>query len=176
MEEPPAFLTFSGNGEPTAHPDFDAMVEAVIETRDRLACPAKTAVLSNSARVSERSIRKSLQKIDLGIMKLDCGHPPVFRRYNQPCSGIGPEGISEGLEKLPGITIQTLLAGGETGNLERKNIDEWLARLRRIRPRIVQLYTLDRSYPDKKLKPASWEELSLVKGLTNRAGLEAALF
>lgn len=176
MEDPPAYITFSGNGEPTTHPDFAAMVDEVIKIRDRLDRSMRTAILSNSALVSEKSIRKSLEKIDFKIMKLDCGNPQVFQRYNQPCSGVDLEGITRGLEKLSGITIQTLLTAGETGNLDRKNIDEWLVRLQRIRPRTVQLYTLDRSYPDKKLKHAPWIELVLVKERVNKAGLDAEIF
>lgn len=176
MEDPPAYITFSGNGEPTMHPDFGTMVEAVIEIRNRLACPAKTAILSNSALVSERSIRDSLDEIDVKIMKLDCGNPLVFKRYNQPCLGVDLEEITCGLAKLSEITIQTLLTAGETGNLGKKNIDEWLDRLQSIRPRTVQLYTLDRSYPDKKLKHSSWMELILVKERVNEAGLDAEIF
>ncbi len=176
METPPAYITFSGNGEPTTHPEFDTMVEAVIEIRDRLALSAKTAILSNSALVPQESIRKSLEKLDLKIMKLDCGSPRIFQRYNKPCPGVDLESITQGLEKLSEITIQALFTAGETGNLEKENIDEWLVRLLRIRPRTVQLYTLDRSYPDKKLKHAPWMELVLVKDQVNRAGLEAEIF
>jgi wyosine [tRNA(Phe)-imidazoG37] synthetase (radical SAM superfamily) len=176
MKDPPAYITFSGNGEPTTHPDFDSMVEAVIKIRDRLACSAKTAILSNSALVSKKSIRESLEKLDLKIMKLDCGNPQVFQQYNQPCSGVNLEGITQGLGKLSKITIQTLLTAGETGNLGSKNINEWLVRLRRIKPRTVQLYTLNRSYPDKKLKHAPWMELISVKERVNMAGLVAEIF
>jgi len=176
MEDLPAYITFSGNGEPTTHPDFDTMVEAVTKIRDRLASSAKTAILSNSALVSERSIRNSLEKLDLKIMKLDCGNPLVFQRYNQPCAGVDLEGITQGLGKLSDITIQALFTAGETGNLGRKNIEEWLVRLQRIKPRTVQLYTLDRSYPDKKLKHAAWMELILVKEQVHRIGLDAEIF
>ena len=176
MEDPPAYITFSGNGEPTTHPDFDGMVEEVIKIRDRHARSAKTAILSNSALVPEKSIRKSLEKLDLRIMKLDCGNPQIFQRYNQPCVGVDLEGITQGLGQLSGITVQTLLTAGETGNLSRKNIDEWLIRLQKIKPRTIQLYTLDRSYPDKKLKHARWIEMVLVKDRANRAGLDAEIF
>jgi wyosine [tRNA(Phe)-imidazoG37] synthetase (radical SAM superfamily) len=176
MPDPPACITFSGNGEPTTHPDFDDMVEAVIEIRDRQAPSAKTAILSNSALVPEKSIRQSLEKLDLKIMKLDCGNPQVFQRYNQPCPGVDLEKITQGLGKLSGITIQTLFTAGESGNLSRKNVDEWLVRLQRIQPRTVQLYTLDRSYPEHALKHARWIELVLVKDRINRAGLDAEIF
>ena len=176
MSEPPAFITFSGNGEPTTHPDFDAMVEAVSHIRDRLAGPAKTAILSNSARVSDSAVRRSLEKLDTKIMKLDCGNPALFLQYNRPCPGVDLEGITRGLEKLPAITILTLFTAGESGNLRRTNIDEWLDRLQRIKPRFVRMYTLDRSFPDKKLKHASWVELTLVKERVSRAGWAVDIF
>lgn len=176
MEDLPDCITFSGNGEPTTHPDFDAAVEEVIKIRDRLAAPAQTAILSNSSLVSEKSIRKSLEKLDLKIMKLDCGHPRVFERYNQPCSGVELEGITRGLEKLPGSIIQALFTAGEKGNLARENMEEWIVRLQRIRPRTVQVYTLERSCPEKKLEPAPWMELIRIKERVNRAGLDAEVY
>lgn len=176
MSEPPAYITFSGNGEPSTHPDFDAMVEAVICIRDRMARPAKTAILSNSSLVSENAVRESLEKLDLRIMKLDCGSPALFQQYNRPCSGVDLEEITSGLEQLSEITIQTLCTAGESGNLNRTNIDEWLDRLQRIKPRSIQLYTLARSYPDNRLKHASWVELILVKERVSRAGLNVEIF
>ncbi len=176
MEITPAYITFSGNGEPTTHPDFDSIVKAVTKIRDRLAPSAKTAILSNSALVSKRSVRDSLEKLDLKIMKLDCGNPLAFQRYNHPCTGVDLEEITRGLGKLSEITIQALFTAGEAGNMERTNTDDWLVRLQRIKPRIVQLYTLDRSYPDKRLKHASWMELILVKEQVHRAGLDAEIF
>ncbi len=176
MSDLPAYITFSGNGEPTTHPDFDDMVEAVSYIRNRMAGPAKTAILSNSSLVSESAVRESLEKLDLRIMKLDCGNTALFRQYNRPCPGVDLEEITSGLEQLSEITIQTLCTAGESGNLNRKNINEWLDRLQRIKPRSVQLYTLARSYPDKRLKHASWVELILVKERVSRAGLDVEIF
>ena len=50
LEEYPsvAYITFSGNGEATVHPDFGAIVDAVEEIRDNFASQAKVAILSNS--------------------------------------------------------------------------------------------------------------------------------
>jgi wyosine [tRNA(Phe)-imidazoG37] synthetase (radical SAM superfamily) len=176
MRKSPAYITFSGNGEPTMHPDFDGVVEEVTEIRNKLAPSAKTAILSNSALVCEKSIRRSLTKLDLRIMKLDCGSPQVFRRYNQPCPGINLERITQGLAELNDVIIQALFASGETGNLEADNIDEWLERLKRIKPTAIQMYTLDRDCPDKKLKTATKKELSQVKERVKKAGFLAEIF
>jgi len=176
LEEPPAFITFSGNGEPTLHPDFDAVVRGVISVRDRLAPAAQTAILSNSALVGEKSIQESLARLDVRIMKLDCGSPLLFERYNQPCAGVDLDRITQGLEELEDVTIQVLFTSGESGNLETQNIEEWIKRLQRIRPKAVQLYTLDRDYPDQTLKHATKEELSLIKSQVLKAGIPAETY
>jgi wyosine [tRNA(Phe)-imidazoG37] synthetase (radical SAM superfamily) len=176
MKEPPAYITFSGNGEPTLHPDFDGMVNVLNAIRDRLAPSAKSAVLSNSALVSEAPIRQSLAKLDVRIMKLDCGSPQVFQSYNQPCPGIDLEKITRGLVELKDVIIQALFSSGETGNLDTENIDEWIERLKRINPPAVQLYTLDRDFPDKKLKAATKEDLFQIKERVEKAGFLAEIF
>ena len=38
----------------------------------------------------------------------DCGSPEVFRRYNQPCSGIDLEKITRGLAELEDVIIQAV--------------------------------------------------------------------
>lgn len=176
MKEAPAYITFSGNGEPTLHPDFNGMVEEVNAICARLAPSAKSAVLSNSALVSAKSIRKSLAKLDVRIMKLDCGSPRIFKRYNQPCAGIDLEKITQGLAELDDIIIQALFSSGETGNCESDNIQEWIERLKRINPKAIQLYTLDRDFPDKKLKAATKEDLSLIEKRLKKAGFFAEVF
>ena len=173
---PPAYITFSGNGEPTLHPDFNQILDDVLSLRNLLAPRTKTAVLSNSALVSDKSIRKALMKLDAKIMKLDCGSPRLFEKYNQPCSGIEIEDITEGLSQLPDVTIQTLVSTGKSGNLNQKNIKEWIERLMRIKPSFVQLYTLDRDYPAKDLSPVPREELKRIKNQVQEAGLSAEVY
>ena len=41
-------ITFSGNGEPTLHPEFPAIADVVIELRDKFFPQAKVSVLSNA--------------------------------------------------------------------------------------------------------------------------------
>jgi wyosine [tRNA(Phe)-imidazoG37] synthetase (radical SAM superfamily) len=176
LKEPPAFITFSGNGEPTLHPDFDAMVQGVISVRDSIAAAAQTAILSNSALAGNKSLQESLEKLDVRIMKLDCGSPQLFERYNQPCAGVDLDRITQGLEELEDVTIQALFTSGESGNLETQNIQEWIKRLKRIRPKAVQLYTLDRDYPDQTLKHATKEELIQVREKVKKAGISAETY
>lgn len=176
LKEPPSYITFSGNGEPTLHPYFGQMVKEVTVIRDELAPEAVTAILSNSALVSRKAIREAILELDVHIMKLDCGTPKMFRRYNQPCSGVGLEEITEGLAEMPGVTIQTLVSSGKSGNLEARNIKEWIKRIKKIRPVLVQLYTLDRDYPDKDLRPATKDDLNHIKKQAEKAEIAIKIY
>jgi wyosine [tRNA(Phe)-imidazoG37] synthetase (radical SAM superfamily) len=175
----PAYLTFSGNGEPALHPDFERIVEAVIETRKELAPEAKTAILSNSTSVNSEKIRRALARLDARIMKLDCGSKEIFQKYNQPCCGVNFDSIIEGLRELSAeapVTIQTLLSAGENGNFSAQNIDEWVECLKSIRPSFVQVYTLDRGFPAENLCPLSRDKLLWARDQVIKAGISTEVF
>jgi len=176
LPAPPAYITFSGNGEPTLHPDFNQIVDEVQSLRNLLAPRTKTAALSNSALVSDKSVRDALAKLDVKIMKLDCGTQEMFEKYNQPCNGVNLGEITAGLAQLSNVSIQTLVSAGESGNLNQRNLKEWIERLKQIKPSFVQLYTLDRDFPDKNLSPTPREELNRIKTQVQEAGLSAEIY
>ena len=179
LPEPPRYLTFSGNGEPTLHPDFPEMVDRLVTLRNRLGVGMRTAVLSNSARVTEPDIRGALARLDVRIMKLDCGTEEAFRRYNRPAPGLSLESITEGLRSLAAaspVTIQSLFAAGADGNMAPDNASAWVERLRRIRPAVVQVYSLDRGHPACNLLPASASELGRLAEAAGAAGVPVTVF
>jgi len=176
LPAPPAYITFSGNGEPTLHPDFNQIVDEVQSVRNQLAPRTKTAVLSNSALVTDKSVREALAKLDVKIMKLDCGSQEMFEKYNQPCTGIDLEDITEGLAQLSNVSIQTLVSAGKSGNLNQRSINDWIERLKHIKPSFVQLYTLDRDYPANDLSPLTREKLNQIKIQVQAAGLSAEIY
>jgi len=179
LTEPPAYLTFSGNGEPTLHPDFPEMVDRLVTLRNRLGGGMRTAVLSNSARVTEPDIRGALARLDVRIMKLDCGTEEVFRRYNRPAAGLSLEGVMEGLRSLAAgspVTIQALFTAGADGNMTSDNVSAWVERLRKIKPAAVQLYSLDRGHPAGDLRSASGAELGRLAEAAGAAGIPVTVF
>lgn len=175
----PAYLTFSGNGEPTVHPDFPEMVDRIVSLRKKYGDGMRTAVLSNSARVMETDVRAALARLDARIMKLDCGTEEVFRRYNRPAQGIGLEAITEGLSALAAavpVVVQALFAGGSEGNLEERHASAWVDRVERIRAVGVQLYTLARGYPANDLRPASTVALANLAAEAVRKGVPVRVY
>jgi len=173
---PPAYITFSGNGEPTLHPCYPEIVVAVKKVRDRLAPDAQVAVLSNSTLTGDPDIQKALAQLDRRIMKLDCGHESTFARYNKPFTGIEEEAIVNGLAQLEDITIQALFSGGEAGNVADAAVDAWVERLNILRPSHVQIYTLDRDAPAKKLVPALESDLQKIECLVKKARIPVSIY
>lgn len=176
LPRPPAYLTFSGNGEPTLHPAFPQIVEAAIRVRDRLAPSARTAILSNSGTAGREDIRQALRRLDVRIMKLDAGMEAVFSGFNRPLGGLTLKEIVDGLADLGGVTVQSLWAGGPAGNYSEQEVGEWIARLGRIRPVGVQVYTLDRGWPEPALAPLERPLLEVIGTRLREAGIPASIY
>jgi wyosine [tRNA(Phe)-imidazoG37] synthetase (radical SAM superfamily) len=176
IDPPPAYITFSGNGEPTLHPEFPAIVEGLIELRDRYSFDAKTAILSNSTTVGDERVRRALAELDVRIMKLDCGTEEMMRRYNQQCEGVRFEEIVEGLAALGDVTIQALFSGGPMGNAGSEAIEAWVTCMRRISPVMIQIYTLDRDFPSRQISPLSKAQLLEIDARLGSQGIRACVF
>jgi wyosine [tRNA(Phe)-imidazoG37] synthetase (radical SAM superfamily) len=153
-------VTFSGNGEPTLHPEFYEIVCGVRELTDRIS-GTPLAVLSNSSTVNIPEVRKALKKIDLKVMKLDAGDEITFMRINRP-HGIRFNDIIEGLYLLDDIILQTLLFKGRFSNYSEEHISNYIEVVRYIRPNEIQIYSLDRGTAIGGLKEIKPEELERV--------------
>jgi wyosine [tRNA(Phe)-imidazoG37] synthetase (radical SAM superfamily) len=171
------YITFSGNGEPTLHPQFDRIVDEVRILRDRFAPAVPLAILSNSTTVRWPHIRAALMKLDRKIMKLDAGTPATFAAVNRPHSSIRLEEIIEGLSHLERISIQTAFMTGSTDNTSRTDIDAWIEAIRRIRPLDIQVYTIDRPSADDQLRKV---DRSILEGIAadvmEKTGITAKVY
>ena len=56
----PDVLTFAGNGEPTAHPEFAGIIDDTIRLRDALCPLAKVSVLSNATQLHRKDVFDAL--------------------------------------------------------------------------------------------------------------------
>jgi wyosine [tRNA(Phe)-imidazoG37] synthetase (radical SAM superfamily) len=173
---PPNHITFAGNGEPTLHPDFDKIVDEIIELRDKYFPFSRIAILSNSSTVSNENILYALSKLDKKIMKLDAGNQEMFELYNSPANGLTIDEVTEGLCRVENVIIQSLFTEGKSGNFTDENIHDWLVRLKRIKPVSVQLYTLDRAYPSDEIAVLDYDKLEYLRKLLFNENIEAEVF
>jgi len=138
------YITFSGNGEPTLHPQFNEIVDLIIALRDKYLPYVKIALLSNSTFPDNEKIKGAFSKIDLKIFKLDVGSEDLFLEVNRPFKEISFTKIIKNLKNLDDIIIQSMLFTGKIENSSDEKIRKWMEKLEEIRPREIQVYTTDR--------------------------------
>lgn len=156
------YVTFSGNGEPCLHPQFDQMVEVASELRNKYVPQARLAILSNSTCLDRKSVIEGLKQLDQRIMKLDCGSEETFQKVNRPHKNVKYKEIVENLKNLDDVIIQTILVDGEIRNIENEEIEKWIERIDYIKPREVQIYSIDRPSADQTLKLVGKEKLNEI--------------
>ena len=160
-------ITFSGNGEPTLHPDFPHVIEDTLVLRDKYYPEAKVSVLTNSTMIFKPEVAEALKKADNNILKLDSAVEETMRLIDRPNSpGFTVEKVVEGLRQFEGSgIIQTMMLrgthdGAPIDNTTDTEIEALIAAYKRIKPREVMLYSLDRSTPEEKLVKVEKEELA----------------
>lgn len=177
--DPLDVITFSGNGEPTLHPDFAGVVDDVMELRDRYYPEARISVLTNSTRIFDSKVADALCKVDNNILKLDSAVEETMRLIDQPASPeFTVERVIEGLTRFSGEgIIQTMILRGEhngqkVDNTTDSEIDALIKAYVRIKPREVMLYSLDRSTPEENLVKVEREELLAIASRIEEAGIK----
>lgn len=162
-------ITFSGNGEPTLHPDFNGVVDDVIALRDRYYPQVKISVLSNSTMIDRPAVVEALKKVDNNILKLDSAIDRTMRLINRPVnSHFNVANLVERLKQFSGqCIIQTMMLRGEHNgeridNTTDAEVEALLATYLEIRPAEVMLYSLDRATPEKNLQKVPKEELETI--------------
>jgi wyosine [tRNA(Phe)-imidazoG37] synthetase (radical SAM superfamily) len=156
------FITFSGNGEPTLHPDFPELVDAVVDLRNRFRPHSKVALLSNSSGLLREGVREVLGRIDLPVMKLDAGSARIFRAINRPVRDVTFEEITYLLSDAGDIILQTMLVDGTPTNVTPLDLHAYFEQLVRIRPVEVHLYSIDRPVPDAQIRLVPPERLHQI--------------
>lgn len=166
---PPDVVTFAGNGEPTMHPDFEAIIDDTISLRDRLAPSAKISVLSNATQLHRADVCRALHRVDNNILKLDSAFDETVQCVNQPRQAhYTVADVVARMQEFRGeMILQTMFLRGEYGDkvIDNTTPDEvaaWLKLVAEIRPRQVMIYSLDRDTPCQTLHRVAREELQQI--------------
>jgi wyosine [tRNA(Phe)-imidazoG37] synthetase (radical SAM superfamily) len=177
LSAPPEYITFSGNGEPTLHQDFERIVDLVLAVRDRTGSDALVAILSNSTGLADDGVRRGLAKLDVRIMKLDAGNDEVLQRINRPAVDITIDAIVEGLKGLDDVTLQSVFVDGAVSNTGVQDVEAWLDRVDEIRPRAIQIYSLENAPAMSDLVGVPAGKLAeIARKVKERTGIEAQTY
>lgn len=182
-DKPLDVITFSGNGEPTLHPDFPAIIDDTIRIRDKYYPLAKISVLTNSTRIFDNEVADALRKVDNNILKLDSALESTMRIIDRPNSpDFTVERVIDSLCQFSGEgIIQTMLLRGEhdgiaIDNTTPEEIDALIAAYKKIRPREVMLYSIDRPTPEKNLRKVEIDELRRIADHMRSEGIPVQSF
>lgn len=172
-------ITFSGNGEPTVHPEFAGIIEDTIAARDEFFPDVKISVLSNSTQLHRPDVVEALRRVDNNILKLDSAVEETMQAMDRP---VNPSfSVSEVIPQLaafgPQGTIQTMFTRGETfDNTTPAEVDALIKAYKSIRPGSIMVYTIDRPTPDGTLRRIPREELEAIAArITAETGIPVSV-
>lgn len=154
-------ITFSGDGEPTLNPDFPRIIDDTLQLRDAFCPSAKVSVLSNATRVHIPEVFAALRKVDNPIMKIDAPTDALIQKINRPAPGYSVERVIEALEQFDGdFILQTMfLKSRDFDSSSDEVLMPWMDIVRRLQPREIMVYTIDRPTPEEGLEAFSSTKL-----------------
>lgn len=177
----PDVLTFAGNGEPTAHPQFAGIIDDTLALRDKYFPKAKVSVLSNSTFIHKPEVFEALCKVDNNILKLDTINETYINEVDRPTGHYDVKQIIECMKAFQGkLIIQSLFMKGTHQGLSVDNTSDeyvlpWLEIVKEIAPQQVMIYTIDRETPSPLLEKASHEELDRIAAQVKQAGIPVSV-
>jgi wyosine [tRNA(Phe)-imidazoG37] synthetase (radical SAM superfamily) len=175
-------ITFAGNGEPTIHPKFDLIIDDTIKLRDKYYPEAQISVLSNATQLHRKNIFEALKRVDQNIQKLDSAFDETISKLNIPKANFTVEKLTNQLMAFEGnVIIQTMFIRGTykddfIDNTTDREVNAWLDLIKKIRPKSVMIYPIDRDAPIKSLEKISKEKLDEIGKKVEEIGIKANVY
>ena len=157
----PDYITFSGSGEPTLNSRMGEVNDFIKDNYPEI----PVAVLTNGTLLPREDVRRELLRADLVIPSLDAALDRSFRKINRPRHELDIDEYIEGLVKFRQefsgrIHLEVFIL--ENYNDSDEDIEALKNAIKKIKPDLVQLNTLDRPGVVPGLKPAPEEKLSEI--------------
>ena len=172
-------ITFSGNGEPTLHPEFSGIIQDTCALRDQYCPQAKISVLSNSTQLGRPDVVEALRLCDNRILKLDSAIDTTMRLIDKPVNpNLTVEQIAEWLSLFDGdFTLQTCFLRGEymgqiIDNTTSEERNAWYAMVDRLHPKQVMIYVIDRATPLQTLSKVPKAEMEAIAAPLRAKGID----
>ena len=167
-------ITIAAHGEPTLHPEFEAISERLRAVRDRIVPGVPLAILSNSTTAGWDDVRSGLRCYDDRYMKLDAGDPLTFACINQ--AHVTLASVVDALERLAPIVVRAMFVSDTKHVVENcgpRAVAEWIETVKASRARKVHLYTIDRPAARSSLRPVASRRLREIAEQVRAAGIPA---
>ena len=179
LNSPLDVITYSGNGEPTLHPDFLGIIQDTCALRDQYCPNAKISVLSNSTQLFREDVVEALRLCDNRILKLDSAITSTMRLIDKPVNpSLTVEQILERLSLFDGdFTLQTCFLTGEyesqlIDNTTPEELAAWYRAVDYLHPKQVMIYVIDRATPLKTLSKIPLDKMNEIAAPLREKGID----
>lgn len=179
LNSPLDVITFSGNGEPTLHPDFLGIIQDTCALRDQYCPNAKISVLSNSTQLGRPDVIEALRLCDNRILKLDSAIDTTMQLIDKPVNPrLTVEQIVQWLSLFDGdFTLQTCFLRGEyegqvINNTTPEELEAWYNIIDRLHPKQIMIYVIDRATPLKTLSKVPAQEMEAIAAPLRAKGID----
>lgn len=175
-------ITFSGNGEPTMHPDFLGIIQDTCALRDQYCPNAKVAVLSNSTQLGRVEVVQALKLCDNRILKLDSAIDATMRLIDKPVNPhLTVAQVMAWLQQFDGdFTLQTCFLRGDyhgqvIDNTTSEELAAWYQAVEILHPKQVMIYVIDRATPLQTLEKIPAEQMQAIAKPLLDKGIEVII-
>ena len=172
-------ITFSGNGEPTMHPDFLGIIQDTCALRDQYCPNAKVSVLSNSTQLGRVEVVQALKLCDNRILKLDSAIDATMRLIDKPVNPhLTVAQVAEWLKIFDGdFTLQTCFLRGEyegriIDNTTPEELQALYEMVELLHPKQVMIYVIDRATPLKTLEKIPADKMEKIAVPLREKGID----
>ena len=179
LDVQPDVITFSGNGEPTLHPDFLGIIQDTCALRDQYCPNAKVSVLSNSTQLGRKDVVEALLLCDNRILKLDSAIDTTMQLIDKPVNQhLTVAQIVQWLSMFEGnFTLQTCFLRGEyegrvIDNTTPEELDAWYQAVNILHPKQVMIYVIDRATPLQTLSKVPADEMEAIAAPLREKGID----
>ena len=179
LDVQPDVITFSGNGEPTLHPDFLGIIQDTCALRDQYCPNAKVSVLSNSTQLGRKDAVEALLLCDNRILKLDSAIDTTMQLIDKPVNQhLTVAQIVQWLSLFEGnFTLQTCFLRGEyegrvIDNTTPEELSAWYQIVDILHPKQVMIYVIDRATPLQTLSKVPIEEMEAIAAPLREKGID----
>jgi wyosine [tRNA(Phe)-imidazoG37] synthetase (radical SAM superfamily) len=179
LDAQPDVITFSGNGEPTLHPDFLGIIQDTCALRDQYCPNAKVSVLSNSTQLGRKDVVEALLLCDNRILKLDSAIDTTMQLIDKPVNQhLTVAQIVQWLSLFEGnFTLQTCFLRGEyegrvIDNTTPEELSAWCQIVDILHPKQVMIYVIDRATPLQTLSKVPTEEMEAIAAPLRDKGID----
>ncbi len=172
----PNSIVLSGNGEPTLYPDFPEAVEVLLAARDRHLPGIPITLLTDGTELGRPEIRAAALRVDHPTVKLDAGDEESLRRVDIPLVPFSVATLLGWLREMPPVVLQACFVRGVVDNTTPAAVEAWAQAVVSVRPRRVEVYSLDRVPPARGLVKVPLADLERIAAGVRAAGIQVETY